>query len=89
MGFFQPRKESRVSKNSSLSVFASDNYSLSLYTASFDKFLNVIIICVISSPIACACWEFLDALMRLIVFHSIESVVRQIKTNALPQVGRM
>ena len=57
--------------------------------AHLKKFLNVISICLISSVIACACWEFLDALTRLSAFHSIESVVRQIKTNTLPQVERI
>ena len=80
-GFFQlASKETASIKDYFLSVFALENYS-SLYIASFEKFLNLINICVISSLITCACWKFLDALTRLTAFYSIESVVRQMKTN--------
>ena len=79
-------KKSRVLKNTLLSALAFGNYSLSSYGASFEKFLNVIMICLISSLIACECWEFLNVLKRLIAFHSIELVVRQTKANVLLQV---
>ena len=46
-------KKSRVLKNILLSVFAFGNYSLSSYGASFEKFLKVIMICLISSLINC------------------------------------
>ena len=86
---FTISSESPKPVNILLSVFALENYSLFLYGASFEEFMNVIITCLISSLIGCKCWEFLNALTRLIAFHSIESVVRQIKTNALPQVEQM
>ena len=63
-------------------------YSLSLYGASFGEFLNLINICLISSLTACACWEFLDALTRLIAFTQLNRLFVRSKQTPSHRLSR-